>query len=132
MRHHRARAWEKALRAVFDRIDDELEQEYGGRYPLHPARAGRGTTSSNRQDGLFRVGASFSAGYGSEHGRGYIVKVEMVTLADVPKVLLEQISDEVAGKLKAALPAAFPNAELHVERDGPIYKIHGDLSLGEV
>jgi hypothetical protein len=30
------------------------------------------------------------------------------------------------------LPEAFPGQELKVEKDGSIYKIYGDLSLGEV
>jgi hypothetical protein len=31
--------------------------------------------------------------------------------------------------LRAGLPEAFPGRELSVERDGPVFKIFGDLSI---
>ena len=43
----------------------------------------------------------------------------------------QEIEDEIAEMLRVQLDAAFPNTELEVERDGPVYKIHGDLSLGQ-
>jgi hypothetical protein len=130
VRHYRLRAWEKQLKQVFDRIDDYLEDKYGGTYPLHPSRPPRGRTANKEADGLFRVGASFTAGFGSRYGRGYAVMVRMVTLSEVPEDVRSQIEDDVAVKLREALPHTFPGRELHVNRDGPIYKIYGDLSLG--
>ena len=53
--------WERKLKRVFDDIDDYLEEKYGHLYTLHPARAERGETSNKEQDGLFNVGATFSA-----------------------------------------------------------------------
>lgn len=38
----------------------------------------------------------------------------------------------VVERLRQALPEAFPNRELNVTRDGPVFKIHGDLRLGTV
>lgn len=132
MQHHRAVAWEKKLKTIFDALDDDLEVKYGHTYPLHPSRPRRGSTSNKAHDGLFNVGASFSAGYGSEHGPGYVVHVRMVTLSKVPADLREAIEREVADKLAEALDKEFPDQRLDVARDGTVYKIHGDLSLGDL
>lgn len=129
VRHPRVEQWESRLRQVFDRIDDYLEERYGDRYPLHPARAPRGTTGSRAQDGLFNVGASFSAGFGSERGAGYVVEVRMVTLSRVPGHVRERIEEEAAELLRRELPKAFPERHIRVDRDGPVYKIYGDLRL---
>jgi len=130
MRHHLAEAWERRLREAFDQIDADLEARYGRTYPLHPARARDGTTANPAHSGLFRVGATFTAGFGSEHGPGYLVDVDMVTLTDVPADVEERIMEEVVVQLRDALPAVFPGRTLTVSRDGHTFKIHGDLSLG--
>jgi hypothetical protein len=129
VRHPKVEQWETRLRQVFDRIDDHLEHKYGRKLPLHPARPPRGATSNKSQDGLFNVGASFTAGYGSRHGPGYVVEVRMVTLSRVPQYLRDRIEEEVAERLREELPKEFPDRELVVERDGPVYKIYGDLRL---
>jgi len=124
--------WEKKLKRVFDRIDDHLEDSYGKTYPLRPSRPERGVTSNKEQDGLFNIGAAFSAGYGSEHGRGYIVEARMLTLSHVPRHIQNQLEEEVARLLRNELPREFPDRVLDVVRDGPVFKIIGDLSLGLV
>ncbi len=121
--------WEKKLQKVLDRIDIEMEKKHGRTYPLHPARPKHGTTSSKRPDGLFSIDAAFTPGFGSELGRGYIVRVRMVTLARVPKKTLMQMEQEVVTKLQKSLPRMFPGKNLKVEKDGHIFKVHGDLSL---
>jgi hypothetical protein len=125
----RLERWERKLRQVFDGIDDVLEEKYGGRYPLHPSRPRRGTTSSKKADGLFHISAAYTAGFGSTHGEGYVVEVRMVTLARVPKTLRTQIEAEVAALAQARLPKYFPGRNLRVEQDGRLYKIVGDLDL---
>ncbi|MEE9306000.1 MAG: hypothetical protein V3V57_00575 [Spirochaetia bacterium] len=129
MRHHKIEEWESKLKRVFDRVDDHLEEKYGRKYPLHPARPTRGTTSSKAHDGLFNLGASFSAGYGSKRGPGYVVEVRMVTLTRVPQYIRNQIEEEAVERLREELPREFPDRELKIERDGQVYKIHGDLRL---
>jgi hypothetical protein len=129
MRHYKVEQWESRLKAVFDRVDEYLEEKYGRKYPLHPARPARGTTSSKAQDGLFNLGASFSAGYGSRHGPGYVMEVRMVTLTRVPQYVRDRIEEEAVSRLREELPKEFPDRELKVERDGPVYKIYGDLRL---
>ncbi len=130
MRHHKAEAWEQRLRAVFDRIDAELEARYGDRYPLHPARPEHGTTANPAHSGLFRLGGAFTAGFGSAHGPGYVVQVGMATLSHVPPEVQKQMEEQVVSRLREELPRAFPGRALHVSRDGHTFKIHGDLSLG--
>ena len=80
----------------------------------------------------FNVGASFSAGFGSEYGPGYVVEVRMVTLTRVPYYLRARIEEEVVDLLKEELPKHFPGRDLKVARDGQVYKIFGDLSLGKL
>jgi hypothetical protein len=132
MRHPKAMAWEAQLKQVFDRIDTVLEERYGQDYPLHPARSTRGTTGNCEYDGLFSVGGKFTAGFGSEHGPGYTVDCHLSTLKQVPADVVETIEEEVIGLLREQLPAAFPGRDLTVSRDGHTYKIHGDLSLGDL
>jgi hypothetical protein len=128
-RHPSVLVWEDKLKQAFDEIDAELEEQYGDRYPLHPNRPPLGTTANPEDDGLFNVGASFTAGYGSEHGRGYVINVRMATLVRVPPDVQEVMEVQVAEMLRARLPSFFPGRELRVERDGHVFKITGDLSV---
>lgn len=132
VRHHKALAWEATLKDVFDEIDHDLEARFGHRYPLHPARPAHGDTANPAESGLFNVGAAFTAGFGSKHGRGYVVQVRMSTLANVSKQVREELEEEVARQLRERLPEVFPGKTLYVERDKTGFKIHGDLSLGNV
>ena len=129
MRGPEVTRWEEQLKQVFDRIDDRLEERYGSEYPLHPARARRGAAANREDDGLFNIGAAFSAGFGSEHGRGYIVEVRMSTLSNVPEKVQNTLENEVADLLEKELSSAFPGRNLKVVRDGPVFKVIGDLGL---
>ena len=129
MRHPKIIEWEKKLKEVFDEIDDYLEDTYGDRYTLHPSRAWRDTTSNKASDGLFNVGASFTTGYGSKHGRGYAVEIDMVTLEHVPLEVEGQIEQDVINKLRLKLPNYFPGKNLEVNKDGRAIKIYGELVL---
>jgi len=128
----RLERWEARLKKVFDEIDAELETASGRnkKFRRHPNRPPAGATSNREDDGLFDLGAAFTVGIGSEHGPGYVVQARIATLDAVPPGTQEKFEAEVARRLKQKLPQAFPGVELHVDRDGPVYKIHGDLSLG--
>lgn len=132
MRHTKAIEWERKLDSIFDRIDEYLEDKYGDLYPVHPVRKRRKPTGSPESDGLFRTGAAFSAGFGSEKGRGYIVRIEMMTLERVTREIQHRVEDDVAALLRDELTREFPGKDLRVERDGGTYKIFGDLHLGKV
>ena len=121
-------AFEESLDAALASVDHALEAKWGGRWPLHPARPEAGRAANPRYDGLFRVTAAFTAGYGSEKGRGYLVRVEIATLAAVSDADRRAIESDAAGFLQTALADAFPGRDLRVERDGPSLKIVGDLS----
>ncbi|MBN2704496.1 MAG: hypothetical protein JXR23_09825 [Pontiellaceae bacterium] len=129
MRHPKAMEWENRLKAVFDEIDAELEQLYGDRFSLHPARRAEGTTSNPEMDGLFNVGASYSAGFGSKLGPGYVVDIHLSTLERVPAELKAEIRDKVQTMLADKLATAFPGKNLQVDRERKHLRIHGDLSL---
>lgn len=129
MRHPKLVEWEDKLKKVFDDIDDYLEDTYGKKYTLHPSRPRRGKTANKEHDGLFNIGASFTAGYGSEYGKGYVVDIDMVTLDKVPDEIERQIEEEVLKMLKKELPKYFPGTNIDIHKDGSVIKIHGDLRL---
>lgn len=127
--------WEDRLKQVFDEIDAEFEAEFAaGKYARnpsrHPNRPPAGTTSNREDDGLFDLGAAFTVGLGSRHGPGYVVQARIATLESIPPEIQKRFEAEVARRLKKKLPKAFPGVKLHVDLDGQVYKIHGDLSLG--
>ena len=132
MKHHSLEKWEKQLKQVLDGLDDYLENTYGDRYSLHPARRARGTTINKSHSGLFDIVSSFSTGKGSEFGRGYIVDVHMATLENVPEKIKNEIDNIVIDHLRDTLPKMFPGRNLKVNMDRNVIKIHGDLSLGEI
>lgn len=123
--------WEETLKSVFDALDHELETEYGTRYILHPSRPMHGTTANPEADGLFNVGAAFSAGFGSKYGPGYVVEIRLSTLRNVPAEVRGEIKVKVFQGLKKRLPVAFPGKLLHVSEETGIIRIHGDLSLDD-
>lgn len=121
------RQFDKSLKKIFDLIDDYLENNYGKQYRLHPNRPGRGVTANKSSDGLFNVGASFSAGYGSVYGRGYVVDIDLVTLEHVPERVQTEIENEVADLLRGIIPEYFPDQDIRISRDGNILKIYGEI-----
>ncbi|MBN1647421.1 MAG: hypothetical protein JW874_05255 [Spirochaetales bacterium] len=130
MRHPLLVEWENRMKKLFDEVDDFLEDKYGNAYSLHPNRASRGKTSNKEHDGLFNVGASFSAGFGSSYGRGYVIDVNMVTLENVPSEKESEIINDVVDQVKVRLPVFFPDRKLDIDKDGNVFKIHGDFQLG--
>ena len=132
MRHPSLIKWEKKLKSVLDEIDILLEDRYGDEYDLHPARRKHGSTSNRSHDGLFDIRGDFTLGLGSKKGRGYIIDIDLKTLENIPKDVIERIENDVVLELNYRLPKTFPNKELKVERDGNVIKIIGDLSLGNV
>ena len=83
-------------------------------------------------DGLFNVGADFSAGYGSKLGRGYVINITMSTLEHIPATVRQRIEKDVEDLVRIKLPTAFPERALRLERDGSLLKITGDFRLGPV
>ena len=129
MRGIEVQEFERTLKTLFDVIDDELEERWGDRYRLHPSRPQRGRAANKEHDGLFNVGASFSAGFGSQHGKGYVVEIRMVTLERVPPGVESEIDAYVANRVRELLPEYFPGRELRIAREPHVFKIIGDLSL---
>lgn len=128
--HPKMIEFDKKLKKIFDEIDDYLEDKYGELYDLHPARLKRGEASNKSHDGLFSVGASYTAGFGSVYGKGYAIEVRMVTLEKIDPKHVQDVEDEVKELLRKKLKEAFPKRELFVERDKHVLKIYGDFSIG--
>ncbi|MDF7822472.1 hypothetical protein P4B35_00495 [Pontiellaceae bacterium B12227] len=129
MRHHKAKDWELRLKVLFDKIDAQLEDEYAGRFKRHPSRPQRGVTSNPEMDGLFNVGASYSAGFGSRLGPGYVVDIRISTLQHVSKKIKLELRDRVEALLSQELANAFPGKNLQVNKERKHLRITGDLSL---
>lgn len=121
--------WEATLRRIFSEIDVSLENTYGISYPLHPSRLHRGEAANNAYDGLFSVGASFSAGYGSVYGRGWVFDIHMSTLSPVDGELTEKIYHDAVLLLRKLLKKYYPERNIRVKKDGKVYKIFGDLQI---
>jgi len=132
VKHPKMKEWDKNMKRMFDEIDDFLEDTYGSDYPLHPNRRPRNATSNKEMDGLFNVGASYSTGYGTKLGKGYVVDIHMSTLSSVPDYIKKEIETLVEQKIDEMLPRYFPGRDLDIEKDGNCLKIFGDLSLGEM
>ncbi|MCL2214972.1 MAG: hypothetical protein FWC06_07165 [Treponema sp.] len=118
------------MKKLFDEVDNYIEDIYGDKYLLHPARLPRGEAANPEMDGLFNIGANFTPGFGSELGRGYIIDVSMSTLEKVSENVRKEIYEAAARKVRELLPIHFPERELTVNRDKNHYKITGDFSLG--
>jgi len=124
--------WDRSLKKMFDEVDDFLENKFGDLFILHPNRLSRGQTSNKEMDGLFNIGASFSPGFGSKLGRGYVVDLHLSTLEKVDSKTKEEIVTQAIELIKELLPKYFPGRTLKIDKDGSSYKIYGDLSLGEL
>ena len=120
------------MKKLFDEVDHYIEDLYGERYALHPARPARGETANPEFDGLFNIGAVFTPGYGSELGRGYLIDVSMSTLEKVDDDVRREIYKVTANKVRELLPLHFPERELSVRRDRNHFKIQGDFNLGKI
>jgi hypothetical protein len=129
MRHPLAEEWERRLESVLQDVDRELEARFGALYDLHPVRPANGATGNRRYDGLFRITASFTAGFGSDAGPGYVLAIGFATLEPVSAAHRATIEQEAITRIRARLPEAFPERTLCLIRDGAIWKITGDLSL---
>ncbi len=121
--------WEAVLRKIFHELDDVLEEKYGALFPVNPVRARHGTTDNPEYSGLFDIGASFSAGFGSEYGEGYVIQIRWATLNKVPDDVKMEAEKIVVEHLGRRLPEEFPGRNLRVVRDGGLMKIVGNLSL---
>jgi hypothetical protein len=129
MRHQRVEEWESKLNDLLKQVDSVLEEKFGSQLPLHPARAARDTTANPQLDGLFRVNASFTAGFGSKLGKGYVIQIDTVTLESLPAEIRRTIEQHAVELIHKGLVHVFPGKDLKLKRDGPVWKIVGDLTL---
>ncbi|MDD4101319.1 MAG: hypothetical protein PHU80_01640 [Kiritimatiellae bacterium] len=129
MRNPHLENWEERLNGLLRQVDRALEERFGKEYDLHPARGAHGSADNPQHDGLFRVTAAFTPGFGSRLGRGYVLQIEMVTLETVPADKVDVIEKEAIRMIGEGLEAALPGRGLKIGRDGNLWKITGDLSL---
>lgn len=131
LRHRSVEEFELRLHELFGRIDGVLEVEFGELIPRDPRRPPVGSTADHTAEGLFHLGASFTTGYGSAYGPGYVVAIEMRAIRSPPIEIQTRIENRAIQLLQRELAAEFPDRKLEVVRDGTVWKIVGDLSLGQ-
>ncbi|MFA5513568.1 MAG: hypothetical protein WDA17_01450 [Sphaerochaetaceae bacterium] len=127
---HQQKKLEDQFRLLCDDLDHYLEDNFGKLYSLHPNRLKRGKAANVSYDGLFSTGVQFTLGIGSKYGRGYILDITMVTLDSVDENIKNEIESLAAAFVQEKLPLYFPDRKLKVVKDGNIYKLVGDFSLG--
>lgn len=130
--HFKQAEIEKTMKKMFDQIDDLMEERYAGHWRLHPNRLKRGEAANKEADGLFNIGAAFSPGFGTKLGRGYVIDVRVSTLERIPFGLKKKLTREAVSHVRELLPKFFPDRKIEAQKDGAVYKLVGDFSLGEV
>jgi hypothetical protein len=129
MRNPLVEAWEEKLNLLLRQVIATLELEYGHVVSRHPSRPAHGETPNPQNDGLFRITATFTPGYGSQWGKGYVLDIEPVTLEPFPQDVWSLVEAKACRLIEAGLGTLFPGRPLELKRDGPSWKIIGDLSL---
>ena len=108
-------------------VDYILEDEFGSFYEVHPSRPSRGSASNGILDGLFRITTSFTLGYGSKFGRGYLIIIEIVTLSIVDLEFANKVINRGIKLFDKKLKEKFPEKKLSIVYDINVYKIIGDF-----
>ena len=129
MRNPKVEEWEERLEKLLREADEALEEEFGKKMPIHPARPSAGATANPQHDGLFRVTSTFTPGFGSELGRGYVLKIDIVTLQPVDEELRREVEEAAVKYIGEHLEECFPGRGMKISRDGEVWKLLGDLSL---
>ena len=113
-------------------LDNYLEDQYSDIFTLHPNRPKRGAGANPSFDGVFATSVSFTLGYGSKYGRGYLIVIDVRTLQYVSSSQREEINNRAFLFIQKTLPVEFPERKLEIVRDGNLLKVIGDFSLGDV
>lgn len=122
-------AWEEKLYDLLRQVNIKLEEDYGTVVARHPARLAHGETPNPQNDGLFRVTATFTPGFGSEWGKGYVLDIEPVSLDVFPSDVWAHVEEDACRMIRDGLESVLPGRGLKLKRDGTVWKIIGDLSL---
>lgn len=125
----RTEKMEEALFGALDAVDSKMEEKYGKAFVRHPARPAVGKAARPQYDGLFSIGAGFSAGFGSKFGPGYALTFRIVTLDSVPTSFRASFELEAVDLLKTELASTFPDRSLDIVKDVNGWKIVGDLTI---
>ncbi|AWG42494.1 hypothetical protein CR532_00490 [Candidatus Borreliella tachyglossi] len=108
-------------------VDSALEDEFGSAYEIHPNRPSRGRAANGLLDGLFRVTTSFTPGYGSRFGRGYLIIIEIITLDVVDIEFSRRVVERGIKVFGEKLDEKFPAKKVFIVHDINVYKIIGDF-----
>ena len=126
---YRQELLEENINKLTRALDVFLETNYGDSYVLHPNRRVHGFGSNPSFDGLFCTTSSFTLGYGSSFGRGYIIKIDIRTLDPVSLAFKEEIETTAYNFMRDNLKNYLPDRDIRVVKDGTVLKLVGDFSL---
>ena len=129
MRNPLVEFWEEKLNGLLRQVITKLEEEHGAVVPRHPARPAHGETPNPQNDGLFRITATFTPGFGSQWGKGYVLDIEPVTLDAFPREVWTVVEAKACRMIQDGLESVLPGRRLELKRDGTVWKITGDLVL---
>ena len=130
--HPKQEELERRLDRLCMALDNYLEDQYSDIFTLHPNRPKRGAGANPSFDGVFATSVSFTLGYGSKYGRGYLIVIDVRTLQYVSSSQREEINNRAFLFIQKTLPVEFPERKLEIVRDGNLLKVIGDFSLGDV
>ena len=130
--HPKQEELERRLDKLCMALDNYLEDQYSDIFTLHPNRPKRGAGANPSYDGVFATSVSFTLGYGSKYGRGYLIVIDVRTLQYVSSAQREEINNRAFLFIQKTLPVEFPERKLEIVRDGNLLKVIGDFSLGDV
>jgi len=130
--HPKQEELERRLDKLCMALDNYLEDQYSDIFTLHPNRPKRGAGANPSFDGVFATSVSFTLGYGSKYGRGYLIVIDVRTLQYVSSSQREEINNRAFLFIQKTLPVEFPERKLEIVRDGNLLKVIGDFSLGDV
>jgi len=130
--HPKTDAWDMKVYELVCRVDEELEKTFGKQIHLRINRPAAGTTASPQMDGAFNLGLVFTAGFGSEYGRGYSLDLEIAASEYLGQAERRQYELTAKSMLEAALRDEFPGRNLHFVEDCGRWKLLGNFNLGEI
>ena len=128
--HPKQAQFEEKLTSICIQLDEYLEDTYAGSFVPHPNRLARGEGANPCYDGLFSTSASFSLGYGTKSGRGYIFNVELRSLQFVPAHVKDDIKQRAFTFIEKKLPEVIPDRKLELILEDGMIKLIGDFTLG--
>jgi hypothetical protein len=130
--HPKMEAWDALVQEALAATDRRMEEVFGQNAKLRENRPAHGQTWNPQSSGLFNVRLDFTTGAGSELGPGYVLDLEVAGYDEPDGITRKRYIEACRIILQEELDARLPGRSLRFERDGAVWKLQGDFSLGGV